>query len=394
MISEKQLHQVKEFLKEQDFDGWLIYDFKRSNDIAHSALKIPLTEHITRPFYYWIPKQGDPKLLLNTIEKAVLSDLPGERILYMSYEQRLQKVKNMLSGSKRILMEISENNRIPYLSKVCFGVVDQIRSYNIEVASSGNMLQLLLNRWDEVDYASHTRAAEILKFTYEDAFDLIRKKLDKNESVYEGDVQKFIAGQLTKHGLVYDGLPSVAVNANAANPHYHIGTKGEKITCDQLVLIDLWGRENKERGKYADITVMAFTGDKAPEKMVQVLQIVRAAQKKGFELIEQRYAKKEGVTGAEVDHICRREITDHGFGDFFIHRTGHNIDVELHGAGAHLDSLETIDDRLLVPSTCFSIEPGIYLPGEFGVRLESDVFIHENGKVEMTTDTQEDFYYI
>lgn len=388
------LKTIQELLRKTQVNGWLIYDFKQSNTIACRVLNIDSTEHITRPFYYWIPSTGQPILLIHKIEKRILAHLPGQRMLYTTYQERSKQLKKIVQRSCVICMEVSPFNHIPYLSQVCFGVVDELRSFGLHIESSGNTIQRLFSTWSITQLEAHRHAFEVLKHTYQKAFLWIRKKLDAKQQIFESDVQQLIAENLSQCDLIFEGLPCCAVDANAANPHYHITGKGNSIRNDQLILIDLWGKDKHVKAPYADITVMAYTGTKVPVKMKKIFQIVHRAQKKGFELIVERKKQKKTISGAEVDQVCRREIEISGYGDFFIHRTGHNIDVELHGYGAHLDSYETFDERELIESTCFSIEPGIYIPGEFGVRLESDVFIHPNGFVEMTTGSQDDFFYI
>ena len=381
---------IQESLTNLGIDGWLMYDFWQYNRTAMATLDINQDVHVTRPIYYWVPKNGEPLFIHHRIEKDVCPHLPGSRKTYLGYEERLQHLKLALGDAKKVAMEVSNNNQIPYLSKVPSGVVDMIRSLNIEVLESHSILNPLMIHWDEAKLASHRRAAEILKFAYDDAFQFIHENLVKGQAVHEADVVNLIAKILTDHELEYESEPSCCINANAANPHYQMQGEGSQIQKGDLILIDLWGKEKKEKAAYADITVMAMAHHACSDKQRQVFDVVRKAQQTAFDYIE----ASDEVTGAQVDHACRRVIIDAGFGEHFIHRTGHNLDTKLHGDGTHLDSFETLDNRRLLPATCFTVEPGIYLEGEFGVRLEADVYLHADKKLEVTTPLQDDYYFL
>jgi Xaa-Pro aminopeptidase len=329
-------------------------------------------------------------LLLHQIESHLLQDLVADRLLYLGFSDFESKLSKLLSGKKRVCMEISYHNQNPYVSAVPAGIVDLVRDLGVEVISSANMLSCFLARWSDVDLGSHKRAVQILKFCYEGALNFI----ETASQVYEKDVQTWLYQKLKEHAIEDSHPPIVAFGANSANPHYEIEGKGACLKKGDVVLIDLWGKEKREEAVFADITIMAFMGEKAGPKERAVFDAVRVAQKKAVNAIKEAFCEKRKITGAEVDWICRKQIASAGYADYFCHRTGHNIDTKLHGPGTHLDSFETIDDRILLSSTCCSVEPGIYLPKEFGVRLELDLFIDKEGRVEVTTPVQDDFYYL
>jgi Xaa-Pro dipeptidase len=384
------IESIQAFLLENNIDGWLVYDFCGSNSIAARVLKIDPSLHRTRAQIYFVPKEGLPILLLHQIESHLLEHLLGQRVLYLGFKQFEARLSELLVGKKRVCMEISYHNQNPYVSAVPAGIVDLVRDLGVEVVSSADMLSCFLARWSDVDLGSHKRAAEILKFCYEGALNFI----ETGSEVYEKDVETWLYQKLKEHAIEDSHPPIIAFGENSANPHYQIVGRGRMLKKGDVVLIDLWGKEKREDAVFADITVMGFMGERAGSKERAVFDAVRAAQKKAVSAIKEAFSEKRKITGAEVDSICRNQIASAGYADYFLHRTGHNIDTKLHGPGTHLDSFETIDDRILLSSTCCSVEPGIYLPKEFGVRLELDLFIDKEGRVEVTTPVQDDFYYL
>lgn len=388
------MDEIQKFLQENQLDGWLMYDFCGSNHLANEVLNIPPSLHRTRMQVYFVPKEGEAILILHKIESHLLGFLKGERRCYVSFQELQEHLTKLLFGKKKVCMEVAFHNQNPYMSLVPAGFVDLVRDLGVEVVSSANMISSLLSRWSDVDIGSHKRAAEILKFCFEEALVWIKEQIVLGKDVYERDVQTFLLEKMKHHSLESSFGPIVAFGQNSASPHYEIKERGALLKKGDVVLIDLGGKEKREEAMCADITIMGFAGEKAGEKEQLIFQIVRQAQRQAILAVEQAFLKKKPITGAEVDHIARTEIVNKGYGQYFIHRTGHNIDKTIHGFGTHLDSFETVDDRLLFPSTCCSVEPGIYLPGEFGIRLEADLLIHKEGRVEMTTPLQDDFYYL
>ena len=376
------IEKAQHYLQKEKIDGWLLYDFHRSNELAHRVLQIPGGVMASRRFLYWIPAEGIPVKIVHAIESHMLDHLPGEKKVYSSWQSLEKEIERILSGVKSVAMEYSPKNAIPYVSKVDAGTVDLIRSFGVEVVSSANFLLYFTSTLNVEQMASQTRAASLLSEIVAGAWVLIAKEL--KSGITERQVQKWIQAQYRLNHLVTDSGPIVAVNEHSADPHFMTPDVGSNlIRAGDFVLIDLWAKEEREDSVFGDITRVAVAG--APTaKQKEVFQIVRTAQKAGIDLVKSRYAAKKPIQGWEVDEAVRSTIVKAGYGEYFIHRTGHNIEIELHGSGTHMDNLEMHDVRPIVPMTCFSIEPGIYLPGEFGVRLESDVQILSDGTVKVT----------
>ena len=284
-------------------------------------------------------------------------------------------------------MEYSPNCNIPTLAKVDAGMIDWIRSMGPRVVSSGDFLQELLCVWSPEQLQLHREAGKVLDRVAGDTWGWIGDKLRKNQSITEYDVQQFILKEIERAGCVMEGEPICGVNEHSAMPHYAPQKSGSKtIHKGDWILIDLWCKKKVPHAVYGDISRVAFAGEKPTEKQLEVFQVVYEAQKGAMEWVAARAGKE--MRGFEVDHVARGVIEKAGYGEFFTHRTGHNIHEEDHGPGANIDGFETHDDRLLTTGTCFSIEPGIYLPGEFGVRLEYDVYLHPN-KIEVNGGIQD-----
>ncbi len=387
----KKIEGVKKHLAEEKIDGWLIYDFQGMNPLARDFLEISSDAHITRRYFYWIPKEGSPIKIVPFIESHILDHLPGEKKVFLEWEVLHAALKEVLQGKKVVAMEYSSKCALPYVSKVDAGTIDLVRECGVEVVSSASFLQHYSCVWDDFMLKSHELAAKVLEDAVDATWSHIAACLKENISITEYEVSQFILGQIHKAGCIMDGEPICAFNENSANPHYGPSKEGSKVLQKgDLILIDLWCKKKEERSVYADITRIAVAGKKLPEEIAKVFKIVRLAQKTATDFIQEKLDKKQIVKGFEADRACRKVIEDAGFGKYFTHRTGHNIHINAHGPGAHLDSLETLDDRPLIAKTCFSIEPGIYLPGKFGIRLEYDVYIKEDGKLVITGGIQEE----
>lgn len=281
-------------------------------------------------------------------------------------------------------MEYSPRNALPAISKVDAGTVELIRSLGVEVVSSANLLQ---SRWDEHKWQSHLAAAAALDAIAAETWEWIPRRL--TDGLTEYAVQQFILERLAARDCLSDDPPICAVNAHSADPHYVPPKEGSAgIQKGDFILIDLWCRKRGEGTVYADITRVGVAAQKPTARQEEIFGIVREAQEAATDLVRERFAQKRPLMGWEVDQAAREVIQRSGYGDFFIHRTGHNIDMRDHGPGAHMDNYETHDDRVVLPLTCFSIEPGIYLPGEFGVRLEYDLFVHADGRCQVTGGIQ------
>lgn len=365
---------IQKILCEEGLDGWLLYDFRGLNPTFHKIVGVPEGRHITRRIFYWIPKEGTPWKIVHKIEHHVLDGIVGDLKLYAKKEE-LEKLIQEISG--KVAMEYSKE--IPYLSFVDGGTLDTLRSMQkMEIVSSGTLLQKLLASLDEEGVDSHLAAAKVLDQVANEAFSWIEKHLP-----YEKDVSDFIMKRFVEEGCITDHSPIVAKGANSANPHYEPKGRGDKIKPGDFVLIDLWCKKKPPRAIYADITRVGILGKPSP-KMQKAFQAVREAQK-----IAVHYAKI-GARGCDVDTQAREYLEKQGYKDYILHRLGHSIDTNLHGSGANLDSFETLDTRTLIPTTCYSIEPALYFPGEFGLRLEHDILLTPTG-TQVTGFPQDDF---
>jgi Xaa-Pro dipeptidase len=379
------IKDVQKQLAKEKIDGWLLYDFHGINTLAREFLKIDPELMVTRRFFYWIPSDGEPVKILHTIEPHILSHLPGKTKIYLKWQEIEAQLGEILKEAKTIAMEYSPKNAIPYLSKVDAGIVDLVRSLHVEVVSSASFLQNYTCVLDEEQLKSHLEAAEFLDKLASQTWEKISQALRSDTKINEYQVRMFIAEQMQTHDFMTEALPICAVNAHSADPHFEPPKEGSsEIKRGDLVLIDLWCKKKHPRAVYADITRVAIADSLPTDKQLEVFSIVRVAQKSATDYVVSRYAKGESLKGYEVDQVCRKVIEDKGYGRYFTHRTGHNIYTKDHGPGAHIDSLETLDLRELIPHTCFSIEPGIYLPGEFGIRLEYDIYLGDDRKAHVT----------
>ncbi len=376
------IKDVQNHLQKEHIDGWLLYDFADMNPLARNFLQISPETLVTRRFFYWIPAKGEPIKIQHVIEPHVLVNLPGKALTYLKWQELEECLAKVLKGSKKVAMEYSPRCAIPYLSKVDAGMVDLVRSFNVEVVSSGSFLQYYTCVLDDEQLEMHTQAAELLDRTANNAWEMLSDALRKGMQIDEYALSQWIYKQIDNEGFMMESRPICGVNAHSADPHYEPPKKGSSpIRKGDFVLIDLWCKKKHPRAVYGDIARVAFAGPKAPSKHQEIFSIVREAQKAATDFVFSRYRKKEKLKGYEVDEVSRKVIEDKGYGRYFTHRTGHNIYTKDHGPGAHIDSLETQDLRDLIPRTCFSIEPGIYLPGEFGVRLEYDIYLGEQAQI-------------
>lgn len=365
-------------------DGWLLYDFRHNNELACEFLDITPSQHLTRRFFYWIPASGEPVKICHAIEQHPWTHLPGKVLTYCRWQDLEAHVAAVLKGSKRVAMEYSPRNAMPSISKVDAGTVEMVRSYGVEVVSSADLLQASSSLWTEEQAESCRAAARVLQDAADSAWNWIGQKLSRGEAVTDYAVQAYLLKIFADNDCVTDGDPICAVNADSANPHFSPQKENPKPICaGDFILLDLWCKKNRPDAIYADITQVAVVAEKPTERQAQVFAIVRAARDAATDLIRERVARKQKVCGYEVDDMARAVITEAGFGDHFIHRTGHSLGTRVHANGANIDNLETQDRRELLAGTGFTIEPGIYLAGEFGVRLEYDVFLGRAGDVEV-----------
>jgi Xaa-Pro aminopeptidase len=376
------IDKIQQALKEANLDGWLFYSFRDSDPIAANILGMPTEGHLaTRRWFYYVPQSGDPTRILHSIERAVLDHLPGKKLIYLPWQQLHSHLKNTLTASSahpRVAMQYSAEAAIPYLSRVDAGTVELIRSFGVEIVSSADLVQRFESAWGDEQLAMHDEAARGLYESVASAFAEIGKRINAGTPTTEYDIQQYILNCFTERGMFSKDPPIVAVNGNSAMPHY--GPTAEHhspINKGDFVLIDLWAKLDRPNSVYADITWTSFVGDRVPDEVTKVFNVVRDGRDAATEYVKEAFAAGRTIYGWQVDDVCRDVIQKAGYGEYFIHRTGHNIHTEVHGNGANIDNLETKDDRVLIPRTCFSIEPGIYLEGKFGVRSEIDVYVGE-----------------
>jgi Xaa-Pro aminopeptidase len=370
---------IQRALSQEGLDGWLFYDFRKSNPIAYQILGLPQEAFYSRRWFYFIPAQGEPTALVSAVEAHVLRALPGRHLIFRTWQEMREHLASLLVRGTRLAMEYSPMNAIPYIARVDAGTVELVRSYGVEVVSSANISQHFVACLSEEQIEGHREAGRRLIAAKDALFAQLGEELRRDTPLDEYQVQQRFAELIRAQGLALSEEPLVAVNGNASNPHYEPSEQtSSPLRRGDLVLFDFWARLPGSTAIFADYTWMGFVGtrDEIPPRQRAVFEIVRAARDAGVAFMRQRLSADQPVQGCEVDDVVRQVIVDAGYGQYFVHRTGHNIGTSDHGNGANLDNFETQDERRLLPSTCCSVEPGIYLP-EFGVRSEINVVIHE-----------------
>ncbi len=379
-----ELGPVQDALKEQGLDGWLLYDFKGSNPLARKILGLDGRKPFSRRFFYLVPSEGEPVKLVHSIESGAIDHLPGRKVVYLRWQELEEGVAGLVKGRARVAMEYSPRNANPYISRVDAGTVELVRAFGAEVVPSGDLVGRFESTWDDEQWAMHQRAAKVCREAYDVAFGLIADRALGGGSVMETEVQRAILDHFAANGLTTDGPPIVGVGAHAGDPHYETNPATDApIRRGDFVLVDLWAKVDHPRAVYADYTRVGYVGETVPEAFENLFGVVVRARDAGIALVKDAFAAGRPLRGQEVDDAVRAVIDEAGYGPHFNHRTGHNIGQDDHGNGAHLDNLETRDDRLILRRTCFSIEPGIYLL-EVGVRTEVDLYIDAEGGVHVT----------
>jgi Xaa-Pro dipeptidase len=369
---------VQRALREEHLDGWLLYDFQGSNPIASRLVGLASSGKMaTRRWYYLIPATGEPRGLVHAIERHNLDELPGEKRVYSGREQLSAGLLELLTGVGRVAMEYSPGNAIPYVSRVDAGTIESVRQCGATVVSSGDLAQRFEAIWTDAALATHLAAADRLYRIKDRAFDLIRQRMAAGGPLTEIEVQDAMVGWFREEGLVADTPPNVSAQENAGNPHYQATRAVHRAICpNEGVLIDLWGKLAISGAVYADITWMGFTGTSIPEEFSAAFAAARDGRDAAVDLVQTAVRDGRELRGFEVDRACRAVVERAGFGEEFIHRTGHSLGENVHGNGVHMDDYETHDDRRLLPGTGFTIEPGVYT-SRYGVRTEINMFVGE-----------------
>lgn len=380
--------EIQDKLRGAGLDGWLFFDHHRRDELAYRVLRFEPNGTVTRRWYYYIPAQGDPRGLVHRIESGVLAALPGQQTPYSSWGSQYDGLKNLLGGAKRVAMQYSPKCAIPYVAMVDAGTVELIQSLGVEVVSSADLIQYFEARWSKEQFEGHLEAGRRVDSVRAEAFRYIGEQLRAGATITEWDVQQFIRRRFDESGLWTDHGPIVGVRAHSSDCHY----EPEKdtawpITNGDNVLIDLWAKLNQPGAVFYDVTWDGYCGDSPPSALQNVFDIVRGARDRAVKRVQEALSAGKTLHGFEVDDAARGWIAENGYADYFVHRTGHSIGCDVHGTGANMDNLETHDVRQVIPGTCFSVEPGIYLP-EFGVRTEVNVFVEE-GSARVTGEIQE-----
>jgi len=385
------LNRIQKEIQKMGLDGWLFFDFHNRDKMAYKILGLDSGMFVTRRWYYLIPAQGTPVKIVSAVEATKIDQLPGEKHIYRSWEQQHHLLRQVLTGLKRVAMQYSPLCNIPYVSVVDSGTIELIRACGVEVVSSADLVQIFEAVIGEEGYQSHLRAGAKIQRIKDEAFDLIGRSIRENQPITEYEVQQFIVRRFQEEGLTDDDEhPIVGVNEHPADPHFEpTPTNTYPIKPGDTLLIDLWAREQSENAIYYDITWCGYIGSTPPPQYLEIFDVVRRGRNAARDFIREKFRRGERCFGYEVDDVCRKVVAKAGYGDYFVHRTGHSIGHCVHGNGVNIDNLETKDERELVPGICFSIEPGIYLPGKMAVRSEINVFITAKREVIVAGDEQE-----
>jgi len=372
---------VQRALKADGLDAWLLYDFHGSNPVSYRLAGMGGGGgHLaTRRWFYLIPQSGEPRALVHAIERHNLDHLPGSKTVYAGRAQLHAGLTKILKGHRRVAMEYSQNNNIPYVSRVDAGTIELIRSMGVDVVSSGDLIQQFEARWSDTAIATHRRASEKLYRIKDQAFDEVTRRLRDGIATTEYDIQQKMVGWFNEEGLVADSAPCVSAQENAGDPHYLATAAAHRVIHkDEVVLLDLWGKLREPGAVYADITWMGFTGPSIPDRIAKAFDAICRARDAAVTTVKDAARAGHEVRGFEADKAARTVLIDAGYEDAILHRTGHSLGENVHGNGAHLDDYETHDERRLIPGSGFTIEPGLYFK-DFGVRTEINMVWDANG---------------
>jgi len=372
-----EIHAIQKELRASGIDGWLFYDILHRDPIAYRALGL---DHALakRRWVYLIPARGTPRKLVHRIEAGMLDSLPGRKFVYSSRQELVQGLGRILEGIGTVAMQYSPRNENPYVGTVDAGTIELVRSKRTKVVSSADLVQKFEARWSPAQLRSHLAAGAAIDRIVAGAFDRVSQFLRRDRRLTEYDLQQWMWDKFAEAGITADSPAIVAVGPNSGNPHYEPGARSSAvIRPGNVLLLDVWGKTKDPGAVYYDITWTAFTDDRIPPDVAKIFRIVRDARDAAVEFVKQAVDEGRQIEGWEVDRACRSVIERAGYGRWFTHRTGHNIGQEVHGNGANMDDLEMHDTRRVIPGTCFSVEPGIYLK-RYGIRNEVDVYVDEH----------------
>ncbi len=378
---------IQDELRAAGLDAWLFYDFRCRDPIAHRILGLSAEGMATRRWFYLIPSRGQPRKLVHRIESGVLDRLPGQKLIYGRQEELRKNLPRMLGRARKVAMQYSPRNAIPYVSMVDAGTVELVRSQGRKVVSSADLVQRFEACWTPEQLESHFAAGRVIDRVTQEAFARAARRVRDRSAFTEYDLQQWILEQFRAHSVVTDEPPIVAVGPHSGDPHYE-PRAGSSATIREgdLLLLDIWGKTAGAGSVYYDITWVGYLGARVPEKFAKVFAIVREARDRAVAFVRDSLGAGRKIQGWQVDRAAREVIRKAGYAKYFVHRTGHSIGQEVHGNGANMDGLETQDVRRVIPRTCFSVEPGIYLP-QFGVRSEVNVYV-EDAQARVTGPSQ------
>ena len=371
------LAEIQSAICEEQVDGWLFFDHHRRDPLAYRVLQFTPGSMVSRRWYYFVPAHGEPRRLVHKIEAHTLDALAGRQTEYAEWSEMLRHVGEILGGAKRIAMQYSPNCAIPYVAMVDAGTIELVRSLGVQIVSSANLVQQFEAKWTAEQLESHLEAGRRIDRVRREAFAKIGESQRAGARITEWDIKQFILSRYKEEGIFIDHGPDVAVNGKASNPHYDPTQENcSEIKRGDLVLIDIWGKLDQPASVYYDITWTGYCGENPPDRIQNVFDVVTAARDCAIQRVQDAIAAGQELRGFEVDDAARAHIRAKGFSEYFFHRTGHSIGEDIHGTGANMDNYETHDERKIIPRTCFSIEPGIYLP-DFGIRSEVDMYVDE-----------------
>lgn len=382
--------EIQGALDEVSLDGWLLFEFHGHNPVARSLLGL---DHTTRRSFTLVPAEGDPVALVHRIETSAWRAWPWELRRYGSWREMEEELAALVAERPELAMEVSPRSSVPTLDLVPSGIVDLLRDLGVRITSSGDLVTRFHARWTPEQLDGHRRTAEILAEVARAAFEEASSAVERGEPATEGALTRWILDALASRGVTVDADCIVAVGPRASDPHYAPEGEGDPVGPASLLLIDLWGRPGPEHVA-ADQTWMGWLGDRAPDEVMEVWGAVREARDGVVAFLERRHREGRAVRGFEADDVARGILEQRGYGEHFVHRTGHSIDTELHGSGPNLDNLETRDDRVLVPGVGFSVEPGVYIPGRMGIRSEINVHWGEDGPEVTPTRPQRELFLL
>lgn len=386
------LPAIQAALRERNIDAWLFYDHHHRDPIAYRVLGLPSSLMVTRRWFYLIPAKGEPSKLVHKIEAGHLDSLPGSKRVYSGWQELFEQIKLFLADYKTIAMQYSPNNLVFTVSLVDAGTMDLIRGLGKNVVSAADLIAQFEATWTDEQIQTHFAARDAVDSITTSAFAEIGRRV-RNGGTTEHAMQQWLLEAFQRENLVTDDPPVVAVNANSGNPHYEPHAESSAaIREGDFVLLDIWGKKNTPGAVYYDITWTGYVGKAPSDKQREVFQIVRDARDAGVKSVLDAIDAGQRIAGWQVDRATRDHIKKAGYGDYFIHRTGHSIGTDVHSNGANMDDLEIHDERQILPNSCFSIEPGVYLP-EFGVRSEVNVLVRPK-RAEVTGKIQREIVII